>query len=338
MRPVTLSMWAVLIGCGGPLERPTYIAVVPDAEVVDAAPPLVVGPWEAGQSRATVIDLPGATDDSARPGDLLLENDHLQTVVAGVDHYARGARSGGHLIATVARGGSDALGELAVTLDPTGRHVPVFTSVTVAQHGAGGGPAIVRATGHHPVDEHVKVSIDYVLEPDAHVVRLVVTVFNDTRGHFPGATVGAYMLWGGLRPFVPGYGETVAGRRTRSDWVGGDGPEAGLVIAARSGRLVATHGRDWSLVQLKPEHLRPGSTLVGELHLYAEPGGVAAGVARLYDSRRTVVGTIRGVVVDRAGAPVPGARVLATTQRGEALVRARTDAAGRFVARIRPGS
>ncbi len=339
-RPVAVALGLALLACGGRKERPRYIVVVPDAEVVDAAPPPPkAGPWVPGQARATVLDAMAAGTSAARPGDIRLENDRLVCVVAAADHPARGQPTGGHLVDLFARGAHDQLGEAAITLDPDGRRQPVIDSVVVAQHGAGGGPAIVRATGHHPLDEQVEVTLDYVLEPDANHVRLVATVYNKSRGHFPKFTFGAFVLWGGLAPFVPGPAAALEGSQTWSDWIGGDSMTGSVVIATYAGRLSGVHGRDWSLVQLKSNPVGPGASAVAELHLFAVgDGGVAAAVAELHRSRRTVVGTIRGKVTDKDGRPIAGAWVHAVTSRGDVLARALTDPAGGFLATLRAGT
>ncbi len=340
-----------VLGCGGAAEVPPPPPVVVEPAPDAALPP----PPSAGGARAHLAagddDLPGGPAATGRPGDIVLANEHLVAVIGAPRPGLTPGRAGA-LLDIAPRGGADALGEMLTVLDDAGRRTVRFDKVFVERDGVAGGPAVVRAVGVDRLDDQLGVEVEYVLDSEARHVRLRTTLHQRGRSHHPDLVLGRLFVWGGLEPFVPGAGpsgapgaaETAAsrplpGRRLRSDWVGADAEGASLAFAPVGGRVESIHARSWSLVVERREGVRPGSRVTREAQLFVDGGGgVAAAAGALHEARGTVVGRVEGRVVDPAGAPVSDGRVTWLDAAGAPAQRARTDAEGRFAARLPAGN
>ncbi len=333
----------VLVGCGAPPPpAPPAARPPPAAEAPPPPPAPPAAPMTTGRARARVLqatDAETVAGIGARPGDLVVENAHVAIIVAGLGHRAASGGTGGHVVAVVPTRGADALGEMVPVLDVAGARIPRFQSVVVAHDGASGGAAIIRALGTDPKDDQVEVAVDYLVEPDARFARVVRAVHNRGRGHYRELSGGHLVSWGELQPFVPGVGTELVGQRTRSDWVGGDGPRGSLVITPGTGRLIAVHGRDWAVLGPATSYLAPAASVVTETHVFTSPdAGVAGAADALYARRRVVRGTITGQILERGGGTVPGAWITVLDAHGLPVNRARSDAGGLFRLTARPGT
>lgn len=332
-------MLCCLIGCGGP-SAPTVIMTRVGPEAPVTAPVVL---QERGTARAFVAQSPSdlLTGPAAggEPGDLVLRNEHLVAVVRGAGHRGRVAPTGGHLIDLAPVGAEDALGEAALFLDPDGRAIPLFDEISVARDGRDGGLAIVRAAGHDARDEQVVVEVDYLLASGENRLRIITTVTHRGRSHYRDFTLGHWMSWGGLHPFVPGPGGDLEGQRTRSAWVGADAARGALLLAGMGTLLEAIHGRDFSQIIEQRTYLAPGAVVSQEtsIHVAAE-GGIAAAEAMLGASRQTVTGQVRGTLRERRRQrPVTDGWVLVASRDGAWVTRARVVAGGVFTLDVEPG-
>lgn len=347
LRALACLAAAVLIGpgCGASgvsprSEEPATVVRPPDAG--EARPREIV---EQGTARARVIygdvaPLSGAAAHG-RTGDLRLENEAVRAVVLSQEHRGFVSASGGVLVDVSTAGGQDGLGELVPIFDDRGVVTARLDLVDVAQDGRAGGPAIVRAHGHHATDEELRIDVDYIVEPGAERVRIVLMLENRGRNHYRELPIGFLVRWGALTPFVPGGGSSLIGTRTRSAWVGGDAGVNAVALTHASGALMqGVHGRDWSVVILERAYVRPGAMHIVEAHLYAaDAGGVAAAVRRLHAARGTVVGQVSGTVVESGAAPHPvaGAWITLVDAMGQVVQRARADGEGAYRLTVPPG-
>ncbi|MFN3201843.1 MAG: carboxypeptidase regulatory-like domain-containing protein [Bradymonadia bacterium] len=289
-----------------------------------------------GETRAITLEHPEqllkGPEASGKLGDFKISNAHLQAVITAQRPDGRGGR----LVDFVPTGGADGLGEMGPAFDPAGRRQPLIQSVKVTQAG-GQGAAIIQATGVDALDEEVKISINYVLEPDSTYLKIITTVHHRGRSHYQDFALGRFILWGDLTPFAPGVGADPVGRRARSPWIGASSPSAAMVLAPYDGLIESFHGRGWTVTRETEPYLRPGSTLTLESWLWAEAtGGVAGPVAQLNTRRKSVVGQIEGRVFDAQG-PVAGARVTFIDGTRAPAHQARTNAEGRYTVTLSPG-
>ena len=326
-------------------ETPDSDLVNPGLTIDSEVAPKVGTAWK-GPCRAFVLEsgdpeVPGPAA-SGEPGDIRLDNEHIVVVIRGAGRRGTLSDTGGMVLDVAPRGGRDGLGEIVPVFDPDGRRLARIASVAVEQSGAQGGPAIVRAHGVDPHDDKVIIDIDYVLAPGARELRIMTTVENRGRSHYRQLAFGRLIKWGTLLPFAPGHGVALAGERTQTDWIGGDGGVgrgASLLVGTRGGLIEGVHGRDWTLAVGRREYLRPGATLVDEARLVVGTDtGIASAVSGYHGTNGTLVGVASGHVIERgARKPVRGAWVDFFDVGGRRLNRARTDVDGRFRATLVPG-
>lgn len=324
-----LLLVASLVGCGAPPPPPPAEVAEPPAEPPRAAE-------SDARTRTLAEGDPLVGQAGARVGDFVLENRHLRAVIAAAGHPLGAASGGGHLLALGPADEPPAPLAAVPALDEAGRRAPRAEAVGIGHDGRGG-PAIVRLRGHDPVDDQVRIGVDYVLEPGAEALRVVITLENTGRGHYRDLPVGLLVDWGSLEAFAPEGGFGVAGL-VRSDWIGGDGATRAVLVSARSGRLHARHERGWTVLHGAPIYLAPRALHVEALKLdVGRAGGLAPLARRLEAERQTVTGTLRIRVTGPDGAPIAGARVLVVGPREDGHRSARTDAAGEAMLTVPPG-
>lgn len=315
MRPARGRLWLALMWVGLLGARTVEAQPVTRAEQISHDGQLLAGPEASGQI-----------------GDYKISNAHLVAVITA----PRAGKSGGLLVDLTAAGGQDSLGQIAPSFDPAGRRQPRLDRVEITQAG-GRGSAIIHTEGVDSLDEQVKVSVDYVLEPDARYLRVITTVRHRGRSHYQDFALGRLILWGDLTPFAPGAGMDPVGLRARSPWIGGESPEASLVLSPFDGLIESFHGRGWTVTRETEPYLRPGATHTLESWIWVSAeGGVARPVARLHAYRKTVVGQIEGLVRDDEG-PISGARISFIDANRASAHHVRTGPDGRFTITLPPG-
>jgi len=330
---------AVACGSRAPPVVATTIALPLPATLAPAPASWAVGGSQAFElvDSAELLQGPAALGEL---GDFMLRNRRLTAVVRAPNAAGPISGRGGSIVDVALAGGVDAFGELAPVFDADARAFPSIREVVVAQDGRQGGPAIIRASGVDARDDDVRVEIDYVLPPDADFVRVTTTVTHRGRAHYRDHVFGHAIAWGGMRPFAPEVGEPATGARTRTTWIGADGPRSAVALTTEGGLVEAVHGRDFSQTIERAGYLAPGTTTTHTVTLYVGGGGGVAEVATaLSADRGAVIGRVEGRVGEvGTGRPVGGAWVVLRRTRGQVTaMRARTRTDGRFVAEVDPG-
>jgi hypothetical protein len=348
----------VMAACGGgepPADAgPTECPAMPPVEAGGDghAAPLEAGPGQARAGRIAASDLPVDRNGLAvwEAGDFVLANDRVAILIEDAgesdlyDPY--GGRPVG--IARVAGGALVEAADFEEVLFGLGTHIVATTSVGVADDGADGSAAVVRAVGTlAPIDflgdlvpvplrgmlEGFPAAIDYTLEPDADVVAITLTVdVESPRG------ARAPLI---LNVFVQGYRMPLWTAASGFDDVGSE-PQAFVAFddaIATSYAWIAAPARPTSLVlddtgvslfnagslplaACERVEVDVGSIAIGERFDDAQAIALRTGGATL----RTIAGT----VTESDGTPAEGVRVHATAGDGRHLSRQLTGADGRF--------
>jgi len=106
----------------------------------------------AAVSAATVTSsgqLPGGYAVDGQIGDLILANDEIIIIISAIGHTTYSGENGGTVIdAATTAANSDALGEFYTYFDDDWPRQAVYTSLIIVDDGSGGGPAVIRASGH----------------------------------------------------------------------------------------------------------------------------------------------------------------------------------------------
>ncbi|MGM0574854.1 MAG: CehA/McbA family metallohydrolase [Myxococcota bacterium] len=229
--------------------------VTPDVEPDVPAPPTpdLTEILADGEARAGLIEdeaalIPGPKADG-RPGDVKLYNAHVAFVVEGVRRAGGYRYWGGSPVDMAVLGPDgapleDRYGEYVVSWN-----LDIFRpeDVEIVNDGTDGGPAHVRFTGvTEPmafatsfIGDIIKaespafeVIYDYVLEPDARVLRLDITLTNPApEGIWIDWPVGMASFGDGVFPFVPGPGYGVSDEPAiAAPWFGAVGRERGYGV------------------------------------------------------------------------------------------------------------
>ncbi|MFM2246590.1 MAG: hypothetical protein RL071_2664 [Pseudomonadota bacterium] len=371
-----------LLSCGGDAPKGTPGSGADGADTAGAPGPCP----PAGQALARVLTAPGPYLPGAvavgTAGDLLLQNHRAAFVITAPDtqrtyYYYGGVLADAAPMDGCAFGGEDKLDEVAPvmgTLNLTDFGSSVLrgfrgTRAEVLADGADGGPAIVRVegtddihwlveytligdkiqSGGRPVSSPygLRMTMDFVLEPDSEVLRVDWT-FENT------ADAELRLLSGHLLSFGPTM--DLARFAQTSLTFGGFGVDAGIPY------LVTTDGagaygftvQDANLAYIPisgidvaldlnqaltaPIVLPPGGRqtrshflAVGATDGPSATGPLTAANPNLLPNLRATPAEVRGAVVDPDGAPVAGARlhVLVGADR-QVMDIATTDAAGEF--------
>lgn len=315
-----------LHACGAALAPPPLPAPAP--VVAEAPPPPPAGP------RATVATIDAAHPlvkaGLARAGDLWLRGDAVQAVVAGPDHPGPGG-GGGHLVAVGPAGAPEplrAFAGLVPMADADGLRPVRATLIEVVEHA--GPSALVRVQGHPQDDPDLRTTVEYRVDASAPGLQIRVRQENRSAGRHPDAAPSWLVRWGELEPVVPGLGINPSPQRASAEWLAGDGEGLALALGRRGGLWQAAHGPGWSVAAPARIGLDPKATLEDAVRVDVARGDGAQAVATLLEAGGLVFRRWTGVVRDPLGGPVPGASVILADRDGRAVVRARTDGAGRF--------
>lgn len=238
------SCGLVACGDGGPPDLPVE---EPTGDVWDEIPATPDGPGAgtagfeyadstrpAGESRAgRQPESPRrifGEDSRCRPGDWLLENDHVRACVSGVVPIDALRATGGMLVDLVPTANPN-YDEISSFSTAVGLREASADQVALVSDGSDGGAAVVRVTG---VDlplalmvgslgnsllsgpSHVNVETEYRLAPDASYVEMITWISPDDRAT-SGFNAGSLMLFGDLVSSwregkgvgIPGPGEDV---------------------------------------------------------------------------------------------------------------------------------
>ncbi|UCE85978.1 MAG: carboxypeptidase regulatory-like domain-containing protein [Deltaproteobacteria bacterium] len=205
-----------------------------DSDSIALLPYAVRGVASATEVRGDA-DTIGGLLARGRPGDLLLQNDHIRVIVQAPQRNFSGAvgQFGGQLIdADIQRAprepGRDLLEEWAFMLNL--ENTAHYTDVFVLNDGSDGNPAIIRATGVDDLldrinpsstirdfgfpfpadlddrDLPVEVTTDYSLGPDDDFVRIESTITNVSGSETISTFLGEFLSALGQEIFHPGYG------------------------------------------------------------------------------------------------------------------------------------
>jgi hypothetical protein len=323
------------------------------------ADPLGAGPNEARAGRVTADDLPEVASGLAvwEPGDYVLANDRIAMVIEDVGQSQLYDPWGGRPVglALVEDGAMVMPADFGEFFVLTNREGIVTQSVSVINDGSNGEPAVVRAAGFpspipfyeaivgglfRETHRDIPTAIDYVLEPGADYVDIVVTHHSPRRVDAELFTVlHGFMYTPRMPPFAPGVGfetegETVAYRAFIDE--GGasyaysrlDGP---LTPGVSASGFTSNFGGSFTIAACGETVRHHARIAVGG----PDVDGLVQAVARANgDALREITGTVR----DAAGAPAAGVRVHAESDTGEYLTRARSAADGSYAVHVPAGT
>jgi len=242
-------------------------------------------------------------------GDLILENDEIAVVISALGHITHYGENGGTVIdAGTQESRIDALGELYTYFDDDWPRQAVYTSLSIAADGSGGGPAIIRAEGHDLNNPAMTVATEYVLaEGDRHLT--LNTWVTGGGGIQPDFELGDAFQWGSCDYFAPGYG-FVAGGTTTQAWMAGKSSNVCYAYGGTDGDCWGPSGNRWSDLNVTTLTLDPAIPVVYSRYLAVAGGDIAAAVSVLHDATGTVTGSLTCNVLRQVdGTPLAGALV-----------------------------
>ncbi len=319
------------------------------------AEPLGAGPTEARAGRLEADELPPVAAGflTWKAGDFVLANDKVALVIEDVGHSDLYDPWGGRPVG-VARveGGAlvDAAGDFGEVFLLASRSTVVTTAVTVINDGSDGNPAVIRASGRLaplPFLSHllsalyfddlrdIEAALDYTLAPGAEVIDVTYR-FASPRGvpYDSGAVLHGFMYTDRMRLAVPGDGFTADLRGAA--WLqlvdDDDASWAYQVPGDVVGQSYATSG---FIGGLTDAYTIAACGTSEHAHARIVIGG--PGLDGLEQARARVEGrTLRAITgtVTAGGAPLPGARVHATTADGGYLTRVTTAADGSYTLHV----
>lgn len=213
---------------------------------------VLVSPVRAGTVTAYQISsggqlLSGSYADG-QVGDIMMENDSIAVVITALGHTEYYGVSGGNIIdAGSSTDRADAIAEVYTYFNDTWPRQASYSSLTIIDNGAGGGPAIVRATGVDTDNAQLAVSTDYILDVDDVYMTISTTVTNNGGPPVNSFELGEGFAWGSCGYFAPPHGFTLTGV-TRQPWIAGysiDGVSYGY-FGADVDTIWGDHGAGWS--------------------------------------------------------------------------------------------
>lgn len=270
-------------------------------------------------------------------GDFVLENDHIIIVISALGHVTHYGENGGTVIdASIQENRTDALDELYTYFDDDWPRQAVYTGLFVLDDGSGGGPAVIRATGHDLNDPSMDAETDYILADGAEFLTMTTRV-GGGGSIVPDFELGDAFAWGTADRYAPGYGFTVTGTTTQP-WMAGLASDVCYAYAGIDGDCWGPNGNGWSDLSVTTETLDPVLPVAYTRYLAVARGEVAAAVDIIHDALGTPTGTMVANVRSLAdGSILPGALVDVFDGSGQAYVQAVVNGTGQAVATLPEG-
>lgn len=356
-----LVLLVVLCGCGDD-------GAAPDAGDPVCENPIV--PFETGDPVGHAQPL-GAIEDEARAGrlvegqlppstfgmltwevgDFVLANDRIALVIEDVDDSDLYDPWGGRPVglARVSGGAMVQAADFGEHFFMVGPSTILTTSVTVMNDGSDGGAAIVRAAGRlrripfldavigtllFDGFEDMEAAIDYVLEPNAESVEVIMHVASPrTVDTDSGFVLHGFMFTQRMNAMVPGRGFT--GQISNADWVqliDDDATSWAYNAGERIGSGIAQSGFVGGATDA---YTIPACSTLERRHAQIVIGG--PGLDGLEQARARVEGrTLRAIsgVVSDGGGGGGSFRVHAVDAAGNYLTHAVADAEGNYVVHV----
>ncbi len=295
----------------------------------------------AAVSAATVTSsgqLPGGYPTDGQIGDLILANDEIVIIISAIGHTIYSGENGGTVIdAATTAANSDALGEFYTYFDDDWPRQAVYTSLIIVDDGSGGGPAIIRASGHDLNDANMAVVTDYSLgEGDRHLTATTwVTSSGSAVINFE---LGDAFHWGGSSKYAPGFGFAVEGTTTQA-WMAGLSANVCYAYAGIYGDNWGPNGSYWSDLSVTVEDIAAGATVSYTRYLAVAAGDISAAVSILHEALGEVTGTVVCNVSSLAdGSPLPGSPVDVYDGSGNPYYEMVTGATGRAIGTLPTGT
>ncbi len=328
---------------------------------------------------ATARDLPGGAKAEGKPGDYVLRN-HAATFVVAAPRMAGGySRYGGRVLDAVLNEpghDEDLLGEVFIaTADERSLfnlRVLRATQAEIVSAGGKGRPAHLRI---HAVDDRfpivdttirfpsapqgLKVTIDYILQPDSPTLEITYTLQNDTAGAKVYSLFWAQILGDGLETYVAPWGsigyafQKAAGPplmglvrtlQARIPMVVALGSRIGYAFIVQQGAFtqVLNASNIYLMSVGGAVNLGAGERTTIRMALSVSDGDMEPLRAEMRRLRREQepASTVTGRVVTTGNRPVPDARVYLIQQgegEGQMHTVTRTDRRGRFEAKVPSG-
>lgn len=312
--------------------------------------PLASAPGEARAGRVSAEDLPGLGDGLAvyDAGDFVIANDHFALLIEDAgdsDLYDPwGGRPVG--LAFIENGNMVTPSNFGEFYVMTEGQTIVTETVSVLNDGSNGEAAVIRAEGRlaalpftHPIIsgiyrgryEDMRGAIDYVLEPGADTVDIVVTYHSPRRfeAEVPSALHG-FMYTKRMRRFTRGQGFEPEADVLELGFIDDEGPsfsystpgaalESGISVSGFALNL----GDGFTIAAC-------GETRRTHARLTIGGPGVDGLVQALAEGAGEPLRTISGVVSNADASPAAGVRVHALLESGDYLTRATTAQDGSF--------
>jgi len=266
----------------------------------------------AAVSAATVTSsgqLPGGYAVDGQIGDLILANDEIIIIISAIGHTTYSGENGGTVIdAATTAANSDALGEFYTYFDDDWPRQAVYTSLIIVDDGSGGGPAVIRASGHDLNNADMAVVTDYSLaEGDRHLTA--TTWVTSSGGAVRNFELGDAFHWGGCSKYAPGPGFAVEGTTTQA-WMAGLSANVCYAYAGIYGNNWGPNGSYWSDLSVTTEDIAAGATVSYTRYLAVSAGDISAAVSILHEALGEVTGTVICNVSSLAdGTPLVGSQV-----------------------------
>ncbi len=219
-------VFAVLAACGGGASGPSLSQFLPPLPAPDGKSPSVFAGAIAQGNAAELIPGPAAT---GRVGDYFMRNAKVRFVIEAPTRVIGIVPWGGNVVDATFVGGDapgDQLGEIGMVyyLGRTCAH----DKVEVVLDGAGGGPAVIRATGKAAVNDYINLNAlgvlpfpdrlnpdvpdgvecatTYTLQPDSDTLEIAWTLYNPGPGAVKGPFGALNDVGGEVVVFSPGPG------------------------------------------------------------------------------------------------------------------------------------
>ncbi len=276
----------------------------------------------------TTSQLLGGNQADGQTGDWILANDHIVVIISAIGHVTYSGENGGTVIdAGTASGQTDALGEFYTYFDDDWPRQAVYSGLSILNDGSGGGPAIIRATGHDSGNAAQAVTTDYSLgAADQHLT--ITTHVTGAGATTPIFELGDAFQWGSCEKYAPGLGFSVFGTTTQA-WIAGLDDNVSYAYAGISGDCWGPNGSAWTDVSVETTTLAPGIVSSYTRFLAVAPGDLAAAAGIIYEALGSARGSIMCDVKRQSDStPVAGAQINVTNTAGQPLFETITGGAG----------
>lgn len=242
----------------------------------------------------------GTNDAYGRIGDYIMQNDKIRVIIAEPEHNFGNMKSGGNIMDVAnMKDKRDQLESIFLTINDNFARQAIYEKINVINDGLDNKEAIIRVDGYDNQNDKIKISTDYVLQPDVNYIILKTKIRNEDDKKIEGYQISDSIQWGSTIRFLPNYGNALENNKKYiSDWVASQGVLVSYGHTTKTGSLENSSGDTFTDVKVASFDLEPGKEMSVERYFIVGYGDTATIGNIAYKLQNKPLGTFKIKVLE----------------------------------------